>query len=42
MCPARNMLSIKYENVHGMKDSRWVTKDKITQYKGLIKLFGKM
>nr|XP_022908856.1 uncharacterized protein LOC111420163 isoform X2 [Onthophagus taurus] len=34
-----DMLSIRKVRLHGMKDSRWMTKDKITQYKGLINLF---
>lgn len=39
MTSQRNMLSVKYEKMHGMKDDRWVCKDKIIQYKGLIKLY---
>ncbi|KAI4470336.1 coiled-coil domain-containing protein [Holotrichia oblita] len=33
------MLSAKKVKLHGMQDNRWTTKDKITQYKGLINLF---
>ncbi|GJQ68187.1 hypothetical protein Trydic_g16830 [Trypoxylus dichotomus] len=33
------MLSTRKVKLHGMRDKRWVTKDKITQYKGLINLF---
>lgn len=35
------MLSANKVKLHGLKDDRWVVKDKITQYKGLINLFGK-
>ncbi|KAF2879348.1 hypothetical protein ILUMI_26818 [Ignelater luminosus] len=34
-----NMLSAKKVRLHGMKSSRWTTRDKLTQYKGLINLF---
>ncbi|KAJ8951279.1 hypothetical protein NQ318_008182 [Aromia moschata] len=34
-----NMLSAAKVRVHGMTSSKWTTKDKIIQYKGLIKLY---
>lgn len=34
------MLSAAKVKVHGMQDRRWVTSDKLTQYRGVIKLFG--
>lgn len=34
-----NSLSAKYVKVHGMSSDKWTTKDKITQYKGLVNLF---
>ncbi|KAK4876929.1 hypothetical protein RN001_009435 [Aquatica leii] len=34
-----NMLSAKKVRVHGMQSSRWTTRDKLTQYKGLINLY---
>ncbi|ERL88196.1 uncharacterized protein LOC109544771 [Dendroctonus ponderosae] len=36
---ANNMLSANKVKQHGMTSNRWTTKDKITQYKGLIKLY---
>ncbi|CAH0547270.1 unnamed protein product [Brassicogethes aeneus] len=35
----RNMLSVKKVKLHGMTSTKWTTKDKITQYKGLINLY---
>ncbi|GJQ68165.1 hypothetical protein Trydic_g16819 [Trypoxylus dichotomus] len=35
------MLSAKKLKLHGMQDNRWTTKDRITQYKGLINLFSR-
>lgn len=34
-----DMLSTKKIKLHGMSEPRWTTRDKITQYKGLIKLY---
>ncbi|KAJ8924673.1 hypothetical protein NQ315_000824 [Exocentrus adspersus] len=34
-----NMLSAQKVKLHGMTSSKWTTKDKITQYKGLINLY---
>ncbi|KAF7271893.1 uncharacterized protein LOC143203836 [Rhynchophorus ferrugineus] len=34
-----NMLSANKVKLHGMTSTKWTTKDKITQYKGLIKLY---
>ncbi|KAF5280526.1 hypothetical protein FQR65_LT00277 [Abscondita terminalis] len=34
-----NMLSAKKVRLHGMQSSRWTTRDKLTQYKGLINLY---
>ncbi|KAB0796263.1 hypothetical protein PPYR_10324 [Photinus pyralis] len=34
-----NMLSAKKIRLHGMQSTRWTTKDKLTQYKGLINLY---
>ncbi|CAG9763322.1 unnamed protein product [Ceutorhynchus assimilis] len=36
---ATNMLSANKVKLHGMTSNRWTTKDKIIQYKGLIKLY---
>jgi len=36
---ATNMLTANKVKQHGMTSNRWTTKDKITQYKGLIKLY---
>ncbi|XP_030765981.1 myosin-1-like [Sitophilus oryzae] len=36
---ATNMLSANKVKLHGMTSKKWTTKDKITQYKGLIKLY---
>ncbi|XP_050310862.1 uncharacterized protein LOC126746569 [Anthonomus grandis grandis] len=36
---ATNMLSANKVKLHGMTSTKWTTKDKITQYKGLIKLY---
>lgn len=36
---ANNMLSANKVKLHGMTSTKWTTKDKITQYKGLIKLY---
>lgn len=35
------MLSAAKVRIHGMQDENWVIKDKINQYRGLIKLYGK-
>lgn len=35
------MLSAAKVRIHGMQDENWVIKDKIYQYRGLIKLYGK-
>lgn len=35
------MLSAQKVKLHGMTSSKWTTKDKITQYKGLINLYSK-
>lgn len=35
------MLSAKKVKLHGLEDDRWVTRDKITQYKGLLNLYCK-
>ncbi|KAF7988563.1 hypothetical protein HCN44_001136 [Aphidius gifuensis] len=32
------MLSIKTVKIHGMKDKRWTLRDKLNQYRGIIKL----
>ncbi|KAG5889574.1 hypothetical protein JTB14_018558 [Gonioctena quinquepunctata] len=34
-----NMLSANKVKLHGMTSTKWTTKDKITQYKGLINLY---
>ncbi|XP_018331904.1 uncharacterized protein LOC108741563 [Agrilus planipennis] len=34
-----NMLGALAVRVHGIQDERWMTKDKITQYKGMVTLF---
>ncbi|KAJ8973130.1 hypothetical protein NQ317_001561 [Molorchus minor] len=34
-----NMLSAAKVRIHGMTSAKWTTKDKITQYKGLIRLY---
>ncbi|KAL3275136.1 hypothetical protein HHI36_019905 [Cryptolaemus montrouzieri] len=34
-----NMLSARKVKLHGMTSAKWTTKDKITQYKGLINLY---
>ncbi|CAH1169966.1 unnamed protein product [Phaedon cochleariae] len=34
-----NMLSAQKVKLHGMTSTKWTTKDKITQYKGLINLY---
>lgn len=34
-----NMLSARKVKLHGMQSSKWTTKDKIIQYKGLINLY---
>ncbi|XP_019867960.1 uncharacterized protein LOC109596812 [Aethina tumida] len=39
MMGSRNMLSVKKVKLHGMTSTKWTTKDKITQYKGLINLY---
>lgn len=36
-----DMLSSKKIKLHGMSEPRWTTRDKITQYKGLINLYSK-
>lgn len=36
------MLSTAKVRIHGMQDDNWVIKDKINQYRGLIKLYGKL
>lgn len=36
------MLSAAKVRIHGMQDENWVIKDKINQYRGLIKLYGTM
>ncbi|XP_022905727.1 interaptin-like [Onthophagus taurus] len=33
------MLSAKKVQLHGIKDKRWITRDKVNQYKGLVTLF---
>lgn len=33
------MLSIKKVKIHGIKDDRWTTQDKVSQYKGVITLY---
>lgn len=35
------MLSAAKVKIHGMQDENWIIKDKIQQYRGLIKLYGK-
>lgn len=35
------MLSAGKVRIHGMQDENWVIIDKINQYRGLIKLYGK-
>lgn len=35
------MLSIKNVKIHGMKDKRWTLRDKLNQYRGIIKLNSK-
>ncbi|XP_043285792.1 LOW QUALITY PROTEIN: uncharacterized protein [Venturia canescens] len=35
------MISSKCVKIHGMKDDRWTIKDKINQYRGILKLHGK-
>lgn len=42
MMGSRNMLSVKKVKLHGMTSTKWTTKDKITQYKGLINLYSKL
>lgn len=37
----KKILSVREYKIHGIKDSRWTIKDKIYQYKGAIKLYGK-
>ncbi|XP_033222583.1 uncharacterized protein LOC117176451 [Belonocnema kinseyi] len=32
------MLSAKFVKIHGMKDDRWTTKDKLQQYRGVLRL----
>lgn len=34
------MLSAAKVRMHGMQDENWIIKDKINQYRGLIKLYG--
>lgn len=36
------MLSAAKVRIHGMQDDNWVIKDKINQYRGLIKLYGEL
>lgn len=36
------MLSAAKVRIHGMQDDNWVIKDKINQYRGLIKLYGNL
>lgn len=33
--------SAKNVNIHGMSSNKWTTKDKITQFKGLVNLYSK-
>lgn len=35
-------MSIKNIRMHGMKDERWTVRDKIQQYRGILKLYGKL
>lgn len=34
------MLSVQKVKLHGMKSTKWNTQDKITQYRGLVSLYG--
>lgn len=36
----KNMLSTKCVRIHGMKDDSWTIKDKLNQYRGILKLHG--
>ncbi|RZC32956.1 myosin-9 [Asbolus verrucosus] len=39
MNTTNNALSAKNVKIHGMSSTKWTTKDKITQYKGLVNLY---
>lgn len=37
----KQILSVRGYRLHGIKDSRWSIRDKVYQYKGVLKLYGK-
>ncbi|KAH0535187.1 hypothetical protein KQX54_014709 [Cotesia glomerata] len=36
----KQILSVRGYRLHGIKDSRWSIRDKVYQYKGVLKLYG--